>query len=171
MIRAVLFDWGNTLMRELPGLRGPMCDWPRVEALPGAVATLEALRVQGLRLALATNAADSGEAQIRAALARCGLSEPLERIFCARDLGCAKPASAYYAACLAGLGLPAAEVAMVGDDWTGDVLGALYAGLAAVWLCPRRTLLPPVPDGARVRTIAALGELPAVLERWPQTGG
>ena len=30
---------------------------------------------QGLRLALATNAADSGPADIRAALARCGLSD------------------------------------------------------------------------------------------------
>lgn len=166
MIRAVLFDWGNTLMRDLPGQRGPMCEWSRVEALPGAAVTLDRLRAQGLRLALATNAADSDEAQIRAALARCGLSAPLERIYCARELGCAKPSPAFYAACLAGLDLPAAEIAMVGDDWTGDILGAVYAGLPAVWLSPRRALLPPLPDGAQVRTISALGELPAVLGDW-----
>ena len=69
-IRAVLFDWGNTLMRDLPGQHGPMRDWPHVEALPGALEALEALHAQGLRLALATNAADSGPAAIRAPGAR-----------------------------------------------------------------------------------------------------
>lgn len=166
-IRAVLFDWGNTLMRDLPGQHGPMRDWPHVEALPGALEALEALHAQGLRLALATNAADSGPADIRAALARCGLSAALEQIFCARELGLAKPARAFYGACLAGLDLPAEAVAMVGDDWHGDVQGALHAGLAAVWLQARRSLLPPVPDGACVTTIAALGELPELFTHWP----
>ena len=76
-------------------------------------------------------------------------------------------ARAFYGACLAGLDLPAEAVAMVGDDWHGDVQGALHAGLAAVWLQARRSLLPPVPDGACVTTIAALGELPELFTHWP----
>lgn len=170
-IRAVLFDWGNTLMRDLPGQPGPMYAWSQVEALPGAAETLAMLHAQGLRLALATNAGDSGPAEIRAALGRCGLSAPLEQIFCARELGIAKPSRAFYGACLAGLDLPGSAVAMVGDDWHGDVLGALYAGLSAVWLKSGRPLLPPVPDGARVGHIEALGELPALLSRWGVDGG
>ena len=53
-IRAVLFDWGNTLMRDLPGQHGPMRDWPHVEALPGALETLTALRAQGLQIGRAS---------------------------------------------------------------------------------------------------------------------
>ncbi len=157
MIRAVLFDWGGTLMRELP-FAGPMKDWPRVEALPHAAATLARLHARGSRLALASNAEDSGAADIRAALARAGLAAFIERVFCARELGARKPEPAFFAACLDGLGLAADQVVMVGDGWETDVLGAVRAGLHAVWLSPR-----PAPRPLPV--IRDLAELPALLER------
>jgi HAD superfamily hydrolase (TIGR01458 family) len=43
-----------------------------------------------------------------------------------------KPAAAFFEAVLGGLGLQAAEVAMVGDDVEADIGGALDAGLPAV---------------------------------------
>ncbi len=33
--RAILFDWGDTLMRVFPEYDGPMYAWPRVEAVEG----------------------------------------------------------------------------------------------------------------------------------------
>ena len=35
-LRGVVWDWGDTLMRDIPGQKGPMVDWPHVEAMPGA---------------------------------------------------------------------------------------------------------------------------------------
>ena len=58
--RCVLFDWGNTLMRDFPEARGPMADWPRVETLPGVEEVLRQLRPRWT-LALATNAVASDE--------------------------------------------------------------------------------------------------------------
>jgi len=35
MIRALIFDWGDTVMRVFPEFSGPMAHWPRVEAVHG----------------------------------------------------------------------------------------------------------------------------------------
>lgn len=43
-----------------------------------------------------------------------------------------KPSSAFYAAALAALGVPAASTVMVGDDLLADVVGAKDSGIAAV---------------------------------------
>lgn len=160
MIRAVLFDWGNTLMRDLPGMHGPMAYWPRVEVLPGAAAMLAALRERGLGTALATNAADSDAALIRVALARGGLADFLDHIVCAGELGITKPDPAFFHAALTRLGVVPVEAVMVGDSWTADVQGARAAGLRAVWLAPPGT---PRRSGAGVHTIHGLAELPVWL--------
>jgi len=76
-VGCVLFDWGNTLMVDLPGCFGPMASWPRVEAVAHAQETLGQLRAAGWHIALATNAADSDEDQIRIALARAGHADIL----------------------------------------------------------------------------------------------
>ena len=80
MDRYLLFDWGDTLMRDFPDRSGPMADWPTVEAMPSIVAALEALHGR-VGLAVATNAADSEPEQIRRALARGGLLHFFETIF------------------------------------------------------------------------------------------
>ncbi|RPJ49817.1 MAG: GNAT family N-acetyltransferase, partial [Chloroflexi bacterium] len=40
---ALVFDWGNTLMRVFPEYSGPMASWPEVADVDGAVNALEAL--------------------------------------------------------------------------------------------------------------------------------
>ncbi|HQM64074.1 MAG TPA: HAD family hydrolase [Acidobacteriota bacterium] len=160
--RCVLFDWGDTLMVDFPGCRGPMIGWPKLEALPGAAEALAALQ-PAWTLALATNAADSDEAQIRAALRRVDLERWLDRVYCYRRIGHPKPSAAFFESVLRDLGLTAQHVVMVGDDFAKDVQGARRAGLRAVWL-NRRT--GERPEGEGVRTILDLGELPDVLENW-----
>ena len=128
----ILFDWGDTLMRVLPEYHGPMKDWPRVEAVPGAAEMLAALH-QERTLALATNAADSDEQDIRAALRRADLERWLDHIYCFKKIGFRKPSPEFFAYILEDLGLPAEQVIMVGDDYMADVLGARQCGLRAVW--------------------------------------
>jgi putative hydrolase of the HAD superfamily len=131
--RALLFDWGDTLMRVYPEYQGPMYAWPRVAALPGVVETLEGLR-RRWRLALATNAVDSDRAEIWRALKRVGLDACLEQVYCFQEVGFKKPSEAFFAHILADLDLAPGRVVMVGDDFENDVLGANQAGLFGVWL-------------------------------------
>ena len=129
---SILFDWGDTLMRVFPEYTGPMKDWPRLEAVPGAVDMLDGLHEDWI-LALATNAADSDEADIRAALRRVDLERRLDKVYCFKTIGYRKPSPEFFDFILKDLGLPAERVIMVGDDLEADVLGARRAGLRAVW--------------------------------------
>jgi len=109
-----------------------MKDWPRLEAVPGAVDMLDALHEDWI-LALATNAAASDEADIRAALRRVDLERRLDKVYCFKTIGHRKPSPEFFDFILKDLGLPAERVIMVGDDLEADVLGARRAGLRAVW--------------------------------------
>jgi putative hydrolase of the HAD superfamily len=160
--RCVLFDWGDTLMVDFPGCRGPMIGWPKLAALPGAAEALAALH-PAWTLALATNAADSEEAEIRAALRQVDLERWLDRIYCFRRIGHPKPSAAFFEFIRRDLGLAADRVVMVGDDYDKDVQGALQSGLRAVWL-NRRTDERREGDG--FRSILDLRELPAVIADW-----
>lgn len=59
--RCLLFDWGDTLMRDFPQFSGSMATWPKVEMVDGADEVLQLLGTSW-QLALATNAVDSTEA-------------------------------------------------------------------------------------------------------------
>ena len=157
--QALLFDWGGTLMKCPPDAVGPMCAWPVIEVFPGVEAALRRLH-PGMIVALATNAADSDEADIRKALARGGLDDLVDTVFCFRKLACRKPSPAFYEAVLDGLGLDASRVFMVGDSFDGDVLAANALQIRAVWFNPRADSRP---QGELFRTIYHFRELPDAL--------
>ena len=152
----ILFDWGDTLMRVFPEYDGPMVAWPKVEAMPHAEEVLSELHSRSL-LAVATNAADSDEAEIRAALERVGLAKHIDRIYCYRRLGHKKPSKEYFKAILADLGLEAGHVIMVGDDFDADVIGANNSGLRAIWYNPRTS---EEREGDMHQTVHDLRQLP-----------
>jgi len=158
-VGAVLFDWGNTLMRVFEGQLGAMADWPEVEVLPGVRRALRVLRPVVV-LGVATNAADSEAADIRRALRRVRLSSVLPRLYCYRSLGHRKSSPQFWELALSDLGVPPERVVMVGDDLEADVDGALRCGLNAVWLNPTDTA---ERVGPRVRTVHHMAELPGVL--------
>ncbi len=163
----LLFDWGGTLMREFSEYDGPMVTWPRVEAMPHAAEALAALHGRW-RLALATNAAASGEAQIRAALERVDLARYLDKIYCYRVIGHKKPSAEFFGFILNDLGIQPQSAVMVGDDFEADVLGANRAGIRAVWLNQKSD---EARMGEMYRTIHDLGELPEALGRFSLPSG
>jgi FMN phosphatase YigB (HAD superfamily) len=167
-IVAVVFDWGDKVMRVFPEYAGPMADWPQVEVVEGAAAALAAL-LPRYTLVLATNAADSGAPLVCRALARAGLEGYFRTVLTARELGAHKPDPAFHAAVLRRLGCPPGAAVMVGDDYAADVAGARHAGLRAIWFNPAAFPCPadvPLHD-AEVRSMA---ELPAALDRLPSPG-
>ena len=76
MKEVYLFDWGDTLMVDFPGMAGKMCDWTVVETVEGAREVLAVLS-QKARIYVATGAADSTESEIKRAFERVGLSQRL----------------------------------------------------------------------------------------------
>lgn len=74
MIRALVFDLGDTAMRVFPEFSGPMVHWPRTEAVHGIEDTLRTAKAN-YRLALASNATDSGFDLVRYALKRVNLEK------------------------------------------------------------------------------------------------
>lgn len=162
MIRAVVFDWGDTIMRNIPGRSGPMAHWPRVESVTGVEEALRALRPT-YQLVLATNAQDSDAELVRAALRRVGLVDFFHFVFTARDLGAAKPDVRFFESISRRLDCRPEEVVMVGDDYVADVVGAKDAGWRAVWFNPAGAACP-LAHPRHDAEVAAMADLPPALE-------
>jgi putative hydrolase of the HAD superfamily len=105
-----------------------------------AAAVLDELAGRGIRLAIASNfdrrlhSICHGHAPLR----RC------ERCFISSEVGHPKPDRRFFAAIESQLGLSPAELLLVGDDWTNDILGARAAGWQTVWLS--RKASPPAAE-------------------------
>lgn len=104
------------------------------QAYDDVVPVLTALREQGTRLVALSNVGFD----LAPTLARTGLGALLDGLLMSYELGVVKPDPAIFTAALGLLGLPAAEVLMVGDSWLDD------GGAAALGI---RTLLLPRTDG------------------------
>ena len=156
----LLFDWGDTLMRDFNGFNGPMKDWPRLEVLPGAAEILAALHPDWT-LALATNAEASDETDIRAALQRVDLDQWIDNVYCFRKIGCNKPSLEFYQYILDDLTLTPRSICMVGDNFEADVLGANACGMRAIWFNEHSL---EVRENDLHRTIHDLAALPGCLE-------
>lgn len=132
----ILFDWGDTVMRDYPEILIPMVEWETVEVIEGIAEVLEILRSSGRRSVLASSAAISDENQIRGALHRGGLDQYFTHIYCFKNTHLPK-GEEFYRYILNDLGIAAGEALMVGDSFEKDVQAANAAGIFAVWFNPR----------------------------------
>jgi putative hydrolase of the HAD superfamily len=169
MIRAVLLDWGDTLMRDLRRYEGPMAEWPEVEPVPGADEALAALAPR-YTIAVASNTDFSNAPLVLAALARVGLDRYVDRVFASAAMGVAKPEAAFFERILADLEVEPGEAVMVGDRYDNDVAAAKAVGLWTLWLAPDDAPVPaPWGDAGVVprhdARIATMRELPAAIAR------
>jgi putative hydrolase of the HAD superfamily len=101
-------------------------------AFPDAASAVDAAYTAGLVVGVFTN----GERMDQLAKWReSGLSRAGVRLIASSELPAAKPTLAAFRACCRLLGVPAdASTTMVGDSWDNDIVGALGAGLGAVYL-------------------------------------
>lgn len=127
-----------------------------LQAYADARETIDALREHGLKLGVLTNGLSELQ---RRKLRQIGLEDAFDAVAISQEIGAAKPDPRAFGAAVAMLGLEPAEVAMVGDHLTNDVIGALAAGLgAAVWV---ERYPGELPEGAHL--VRELKEIPAVL--------
>ena len=111
-------------------------------ALDGAADLLLALRPHA-RIGIVTN--NLLEEQ-QDKLQYCGLAALVDELIASEDVGVSKPDRGIYDIALARIGVSAEEAVMVGDSWVNDVVGALNAGIRAVWFNPDRK---DAPDSTR----------------------
>lgn len=157
-VEAVVFDWGDTLMRDFPQFEGAMVHWPRVERMPGVAETLRFLTGR-IVLCVASNAGDSDADLMGRALERAGLRRFFDQLWTSRELGAAKPSSAFFQAILRELELESQACVMVGNDYEKDIVPAKAAGMWTVWLAPSPA--PKAPDADAI--IHSMKELTTAL--------
>lgn len=128
----VLFDWGDTVMRDDPDSTKPMVEWETLEAVDGVADVLTYLHASGRRVILATSANVSTEEQIWAALKRCELDIYFSKVYCFKNTQLTK-GEAFYRFILNDLNVPASEVMMVGDHFEKDVKAPNASGIFGMW--------------------------------------
>lgn len=156
----VLFDWGDTVMRDDPTSTVPMIEWQTIEVIEGIADVLAYLHSSGRQIVLATSADISDENQIRGALARGGLDEYFSHIYCFKNTQLPK-SEEFYRHILSDLGIPAANALMVGDSFEKDVQAANAVGIFAVWFNPRSN---DIRQGDMHVTVHSLQELRTFFE-------
>jgi HAD superfamily hydrolase (TIGR01509 family) len=134
----------------------------RSDLYPDAIPTLDALRRAGFGIGLAGNQPEQALGQLQA------LGLQLDFVVTSAGLGVRKPEPEFFASVVAATGLPAWQVAYVGDRLDNDVLPAARAGMFSVFLIrgPWAQAQKSRPEAASADlVIHGLAELPGALER------
>jgi FMN phosphatase YigB (HAD superfamily) len=140
----------------------------RDDLYPDALACFVRLRAAGYRTAIVANQPAVRLAELR----RLGVEADLTAS--SEAWGVEKPAREFFARLIEAAGLPAAEIAYVGDRVDNDALPASRAGLVAVFLRrgPWGVIQAGWPDAVRADLrIESLDELPDAFRRLPSAAG
>ena len=97
-------------------------------------------------------------------LERLGLSALIPNRFLSAQTGFLKPDPAAFEAVQQKLGLFPGELAMVGDSWNDDVLGALPAGWTAIWVNRTGRPRPEHDPEAELVEVSSLAQVPGAIE-------
>jgi putative hydrolase of the HAD superfamily len=129
--------------------------------MEGAPEALAALRAAFPRLALVTNGAADAQ---RAKLERFALAASFDHVQIEGAAGFGKPEPRAFHHALRALGAPPERAIMIGNDFAFDVLGALAAGLEAIWLDVDGTGRPPAPAPRAFAALRSISEVPPHLD-------
>lgn len=127
--------------------------------MPGAVQALRFMARRVPVVAVTNGFGTVADGRLRAS----GTLADLHGVVAADDVGAPKPDPAMFLAGLAGLGLRAERVLMVGDNHPADIVGASRIGLRTAWVAPDDD---PEPDPGIADLRGA--SLAAVVQQvWP----
>ena len=122
---------------------------------PDALATVDALRAQGVKLALVTNGASAMQ---RPKIARFDLEHRFDHIQIEGEFGQGKPELAVYRHALERVGCEAGDAWMVGDNYEWEVVAPQKLGMCGIWYNPFDVEIPPHATRP-TRVIKRLSEL------------
>lgn len=121
MIKAIIFDIGNTLVNQDTGL-----------AFPHAIEVLERLR-EKYRLAAITNTmSELTEDDVRGLLKVAGIPIVFDIILVSSEMGMSKPDPRIFEAVLESLDVEPEEAVMIGNTVSTDIFGGNRVGMKTV---------------------------------------
>ena len=167
MIKAILFDVGNTLVVAQPP--GTPVHALIARPIGQPARDLAALRSAGIRLGAVTNVQVIGEAEIRALLAPVGLDALLEVVVTSTAMGAEKPDPRGVLYALEALGVAPHDALFVGDE-DADAGAAAAAGVAFARVDAATTAADAVraaltvSDGAFAAAVALVSPLDPMAE-------
>jgi HAD superfamily hydrolase (TIGR01549 family) len=127
----------------------------------GAVELARALQSAAVPLIIVTN---NIVAEQRIKLAHCGLTDLVTSLVTSEEVGSVKPDRKIFDEALARAGVRADEAVMLGDAWSTDIVGALGAGIRAVWL-NRDGVASPDSGVTEIRSLEPTDEVVLLLLR------
>lgn len=166
MIKAVLFDLGDTLIVEESV--GNKHLW---EVLPQKVPHVDDV-LRGLKekfkLGIVTNTVASRERHVRTCLRRIGIEHYFDVIVTSVDIGCEKPDERIFQEALGALNVGLEEAVMVGDRISKDILGANKLGMKTILFKWNNRYPEKITSAYEqpTHTINSLKELPQVLSEF-----
>jgi putative hydrolase of the HAD superfamily len=131
---------------------------------PDAHRVVDALRAQGVLLALVTNGAADLQ---RAKIDRFDLARRFHHIQIEGEHGFGKPEERAYRHAMTALGVAATETWMVGDNLEWEVAAPQRLGIHAIWYDPAGDGIPPGSTATPDRIVRSLSEL---LQASPDSG-
>jgi HAD superfamily hydrolase (TIGR01509 family) len=152
------FDWAKGVAERDANERDPI--WSAIDLYPDVLQALQGLRARGLRVGLAGNQPPQAKAALQA------MNLPVDWIANSAEFGVEKPAPAFFANVAARAGVPAQDIAYVGDRLDNDILPAQAAGMRGVFLIrgPWGEAHAKWPEAAHAHmTFGSLRELAARL--------
>lgn len=168
MLKAVMFDFGHTIMDELKEREVTLASRP-IRLMPGLPGILPRIK---LEMGIWANTKVAREHDIRVWLRRARIDEYFEWVITSVDAGARKPSRRFFSYALKKCKLKKDEVIFVGNQVNTDIQGANDYGMKCVWLSGRAyrspddttnsalIVSPPRPTYA----IKSLRQLPALLE-------
>jgi putative hydrolase of the HAD superfamily len=165
-LRAICFDFGDTLADEATEEKDDDGVTRRAELIPGADELLRELKRRGYTLALV---ADGYPGTYRNVLTQHAIYDVFDVFAISEELGVCKPDARMFTHALDQLGIPPdgyARTVMVGNHLERDVMGANALGMISVWIdwAPRRSKIPADASQVPAHTIRTPFELLAVIE-------
>ncbi len=125
MIKLAIFDWGNTLMVDIPGYTGPMAFWDKVEKIEGVEEILIELKRKGIYIAVASNAKDSNADLMKAAFKRVDIDHYIDSFYTSFELENRKPELDFFKKIMEEHRVLPHETIIIGDAFDKDIFPAI----------------------------------------------
>jgi putative hydrolase of the HAD superfamily len=132
MIKALIFDWGDTIMRDDPNNNTPMYIWENVSYIKGTESLLQLIHKDYI-MVIATNAGQSDTEAMIKALKRVGADKYFQYFFSSKDIGFEKPDKRFFQTIVNNINLLSNECIMIGNIYEKDIVGSKDIGMKTIF--------------------------------------
>lgn len=163
-IKAVVFDWGHTIMNEEEERKIPLHN-RQISLMPGVKEVLPQIK---LRMGIWANTRLETSSDVEEWLKRAGIGEYFNCVATSYDIGHRKPDKHFFSLALKKCGYTKEEILFVGNQLNSDIKGANDFGIQNVWLSGKeyksRDDTMSLEEVQPTYMIKSLLELPGLIE-------